>query len=102
MGLGQAMIVAGVGCRKGAAAQEIDAAIAEALANGKFASDALTVIATAAGKGLEQGIMKAAAARGVPLVLVTDKDLEAASGRAVTKSKRVQKLMGVPSVSECA
>jgi cobalt-precorrin 5A hydrolase len=102
MDLGQAMIVAGVGCRKGVAAQEVDAAIAEALAKGKFTSDALTVIATAAGKGLEQGIIKAAAARGVPLVLVAEHDLEAASGRAVTTSERVQKMMGVPSISECA
>ena len=96
------MIVAGIGCRAGATAQEIDAAIAAALSNGGLAKDALKLIATSSAKATEQGIATAASARGLRLMLVEQADLEAASGRAVTKSERVQELMGVPSVAECA
>ena len=102
MGLDQAMIVAGIGCRAGATAQEIDAAIAAALSNGGLAKDALKLIATSSTKAAEPGIAAAASARGLRLMLVEQTDLEAASGRAVTKSERVQELMGVPSVAECA
>lgn len=96
------MIVAGIGCRAGATAQEIDAAIAAALSTGGLADDALKMIATSAAKATEQGIVAAAAARHVALELVGQSDLEKASGRAVTKSDRVQELKGVPSVAECA
>lgn len=96
------MIVAGIGCRKGATAQEIDAAIAAALSRGGIEKGALKLIATSAAKGTEQGIVAAAAARHVALELVGQSDLEAASDRAVTKSDRVQELKGVPSVAECA
>ena len=96
------MIVAGIGCRAGATAQEIDAAIAAALSNGGLAKDALNLIATSSAKAVEQGIVAAASARGLRLMFVEQAALEAASGRAVTKSERVQELMGVPSVAECA
>ena len=96
------MIVAGIGCRAGATAQEIDAAIAAALLNGGLAKDTLKLIATSSAKATEQGIAAAASARGLRLMLIEQADLEAASGRAVTKSERVQELMGVPSVAECA
>jgi len=96
------MMVAGIGCRAGATAQEIDAAIAAALVNSGLANDALNLIATSSAKAGEQGIAAAASARGLRLMLVEQADLEAASGRAVTKSERVQNLMGVPSVAECA
>jgi len=96
------MIVAGIGCRAGATAQEIDAAIAAALSNGGLAKDALNLIATSSAKAVEQGIAAAASARGLRLMFVEQAALEAASGRAVTKSERVQNLMGVPSVAECA
>lgn len=96
------MIVAGIGCRAGATAQEIDAAIAAALSNGGLAKDALKLIATSAAKEMERGIAAAASARGLPLKLVAQSDLEAAGERAVTKSERVRELMGVPSVAECA
>lgn len=102
MGLDQAMIVAGIGCRAGATAQEIDAAITAALSNGGLANDTLKLIATSSAKAAEQGIASAAAARGVPLVFVAQSDLEQTSGRTVTRSERVVTLAGVPSVAECA
>jgi cobalt-precorrin 5A hydrolase len=98
----QAMIVAGIGCRKGAAAAEIEAAIAAALERAGIAAHSLEVIATSAAKGDEPGIAAAASARGVPLVLVPQDGLEAAGARTATKSARVAALTGVPSLAEAA
>lgn len=96
------MIVAGIGCRKGASADDIGAAIAGALARAGFAADGLDLIATSAAKGGEPGIAAAAAALGVPLVLVPQSDLKEAGERVETRSERVVALMGVPSVAEAA
>jgi cobalt-precorrin 5A hydrolase len=102
MDVGEAVIVAGIGCRKGASTQEIDAAIEAALAQAGLAPDRLTLIATSDGKGSEPGIIEAAGRRGVALVLVTLGDLHAAEPRTQSSSPRVKALMGVPSVAEAA
>jgi cobalt-precorrin 5A hydrolase len=91
------MMVAGIGCRRGASAAAIESAITAALAHAGLASKRLDLIATAAFKGDEPGI----AARGVRLILVAQADLEHANGRA-TQSRRVAELMGVGSVAEAA
>jgi cobalt-precorrin 5A hydrolase len=95
------MIVAGIGCRKGASAADISAVIAHALAHAGLASQALDVIAAPESKG-DEGVSVAAAALGVPLVLVSRADLQAAGARAQTRSERVLALIGVPSVAEAA
>jgi len=102
MDLGEVMIVAGIGCRKGASAEEIEAAIAAALAQAGCAPGRLGLIATSDGKGGEPGIVAAAAARGVRLVMVGPADLEAAGTRTQSSSPRVLALTGVPSVAEAA
>lgn len=96
------MIVAGIGCRRGASADQIEAAIAAALARVGLEEQQLAMIATTALKGGERGIMDAAAARGVPLVLVPQSDLEAAGARTLSHSERVVAIAGVPSVAEAA
>ncbi len=96
------MIVAGVGCRKGASANDIGVVIANALLRAGFAAEALDVIAAPATKGDEHGIAAAAAALGVPLVFIPMADLAAAGARAKSRSERVVALMGVPSVAEAA
>jgi cobalt-precorrin 5A hydrolase len=96
------MIVAGVGCRKGASAREIGAAISAALRRAGLRADALDVIAAPAVKSSEAGISGAASDLGVPLVLVPQADLEAAGARTLTRSERVMALMGVPSAAEAA
>jgi cobalt-precorrin 5A hydrolase len=100
MGVGEAMIVAGIGCRKGASAVEISAVIADALARAGL--DTLDLVAAPESKGGEHGVAAAAAALGVPLVLVAKADLEAAGARTKTRSERVLALIGVPSVAEAA
>jgi cobalt-precorrin 5A hydrolase len=102
MELDQAMIVAGIGCRKGASAADIEAVIAAALDRAGLPATALGAIATTVAKAGEAGIAAAAEVRGVPLRVVDEFALAAASARAVTHSKRVLALTGVPSVAEAA
>lgn len=95
----KAMMIAGIGCRRGASAEAIEAAIAAALSQAGVQH--LDAVATAAFKGDEAGIAAAAAARSVPLILVAQADLDRAGSHA-THSPRVARLMGVGSVAEAA
>jgi cobalt-precorrin 5A hydrolase len=76
--------------------------IADALARAGLGTQALDLVAAPESKGGEQGVAAAAAALGVPLVLVAKADLEAAGARTKTRSERVLALIGVPSVAEAA
>jgi len=96
------MIVAGVGCRRGAPAGDVEAAIRAALARAAIGVDALDAIATITRKGAEPGIMAAAETFGVGVVRVSATELKTASERAVTRSARVLALTGVASVAEAA
>ena len=96
------MIVAGVGCRRGTAAPDIEAAIREALARAGVTSDALDCIATTAAKHGEIGIEAVAAKLGVELVLISEAELQTANDRTETRSARVLALTGVHSVAEAA
>jgi cobalt-precorrin 5A hydrolase len=102
MDLDQAMIVAGIGCRKGVEPREVTAVILAALARAGLAVSALRLIATIDTKRGETAIEAAAAVMGVPVVLLTGGDLATASLRAATRSARVEALVGVPSVAEAA
>jgi cobalt-precorrin 5A hydrolase len=96
------MIVAGIGCKRGAPALDVEAAIRAALARANIAADTLDAIATIARKSAEVGIQAAATKLGVSIVPVADIDLLAAGDRTQTRSERVQTMTGVPSVAEAA
>jgi cobalt-precorrin 5A hydrolase len=96
------MMVAGIGCRRGTSAAAIETVIAAALARAGLASGVLDVIATAAAKCHEPGIVAAASALGVRLVVVPQADLKSVGSRTASHSQRVMSLMGVPSVAEAA
>ena len=96
------MMVAGVGCKAGASAGEIEAAIAAALVRAGLSTETLTALATSFAKADEPGIAAAATARGLKLVVVPQRDLAAADARVVTRSERVLALTGVSSVAEAA
>jgi cobalt-precorrin 5A hydrolase len=102
MDLDQAMIIAGVGCKRGTAAPDIEAAIRAALARAGLAVTELTAIATSAGKGAEPGIAAAATKLGVRIVPIPEVELKAAGARVTTRSERVLALTGVPSLAEAA
>ena len=102
MDLGEAVIVAGIGCRKAISAAQVESAIEAALLHNRLADHQLEVIAVPAMKDAEAGIVAAAAARRVPLMLVTQNALEAASSRTLTRSVRSIAAMNVHSVAEAA
>ena len=96
------MIVAGIGCRKGATQAQVEAAIDAALERAGQPLARLDRIATAASKREEEGIAAAALARRLPLSFVAQADLESASLRGTTWSGRVLALAGIASVAEAA
>ena len=102
MGLAEAMIVAGIGCRKGASARDIDAVIDAALAEAGLSVSELTMIATAELKMNEPGIAEVALARGLRVEIIPQAQLRKADSRASTSSQRVHELAGVGSVAEAA
>jgi cobalt-precorrin 5A hydrolase len=114
MDVGEALMVAGIGCRAGVSGEQVEAAIVAALAAlrgrgsgtpGPAVHDsvaALAAIATPAAKAIEPGIQAAAAARGVPLLAISQPDLESANPATVTRSARSMAAMNVHSVAEAA
>jgi cobalt-precorrin 5A hydrolase len=100
MALGEAMIVAGIGCRSGVNATEIEAALVAALLEHSVTD--LGSIAIPRAKAHESGIVAAAAARRIPIVLIEQAALEAVSELAITRSSRAMVAMNVNSVAEAA
>jgi cobalt-precorrin 5A hydrolase len=100
--LNKPVIVAGIGCKRGAPAADIEAAIRAALERGGVSLDALAAVATIALKQSEFGIAAAAKKLGVKFVVVPEANLQAAGERTETYSERVLELTGMPSVAEAA
>ncbi len=96
------MIVAGIGCRRGAGSAAITQIIEAALAECRLERSALDAVATAAEKGDEAGLRAAASFLSLPLILVAPQDLALAVGKTVSVSQRVLDLKGVPSIAETA
>jgi cobalt-precorrin 5A hydrolase len=98
----KAMIVAGVGCRRGAGAPDIEAAIRAALAYAGITAAELNAIATSTVKQSETGIRTAAAKLGLEVRPIADAELKSAGARVATRSDRVLALTGVASLAEAA
>jgi cobalt-precorrin 5A hydrolase len=94
------MIALGIGCRRGASAEDIEAVIALVLSAAVLSVDAVDVVATEASKAAEPGIVEVAHRLGRPLAGIVSTELAKVSSLAVTNSERVQRLKGVPSVAE--
>jgi cobalt-precorrin 5A hydrolase len=102
MDVGQTVIVAGFGYRKGVSAADIEAALVAALARPLPAGEALDCMAAPVRKAGERGLVDVAAARGVDIVPISQDALEAVHARALSFSPRALAAMNVPSVAECA
>jgi cobalt-precorrin 5A hydrolase len=102
MGVGKAMIIAGIGCRKSVSATQVDAAIDAAFSSHRLLRCQLHAIAVPAAKADEAAVAAIAAARGVELVLVAQSVLEAADARSLTRSARSMEALNVQSASEAA
>ncbi len=96
------MIAAGIGCKRGAPASDVEAAIRAALVRANIGADALDVIATIEAKSGEVGIRTAAERLGLSLIIVPELELAAAGDRIQTRSERVMAVAGVGSVAEAA
>jgi cobalt-precorrin 5A hydrolase len=98
----QAMIVAGIGCRRGAEARDVEAAIRATLARAGIEAADLKAIATGSTKAAEPGIAATAAKLGLNVMPIAEAELKAAGARVMTRSDRVLALTGVPSLAEAA
>jgi cobalt-precorrin 5A hydrolase len=98
----EAMIVAGIGCRRGAPAEDIVSLTLAVLASLGIARENLDAIATETLKADEHGIANAARCLSVPLVRCSIVDLEGVADKVLTRSARVQALKGVPSIAEAS
>jgi cobalt-precorrin 5A hydrolase len=102
MGLAQAMMVAGLGCRRGASGDDVAAAIAAALDVAGRRKEALARLATSAAKASEPGLRAAAAALGLALEAVPEAALQEAAPGCLSHSARVMAEAGLPSLAEAA
>jgi cobalt-precorrin 5A hydrolase len=96
------MRVAGIGCRRGASAEEIAAVIALALERLDMRARGLDAMATLAEKVAEPGIAEAARRLAVPLAACAPEDMRGVEDRIATRSRRVEQATGVASVAEAA
>ncbi|CAH2403259.1 cobalamin biosynthesis protein [Mesorhizobium ventifaucium] len=96
------MMVAGIGSRKGVSARDVLAAVETALEAHGLAMTALSALATASLKQDEQAIFSAGRELALPVIIVEDAALEAASPRAISRSDLSQARAGTPSVSEAS
>lgn len=96
MGVGEAVTVAGIGCRRGVAADEVLAAVAAARA--AHAGVTVDALATVPGKVAEPALGEAARRLGLPLLAVAPAD----DAELLTRSVASQAAAGTGSVSEAA
>ncbi len=96
------MMVAGLGCRRGARAEDVAAAIAQALHGAGRQPADLARLATSATKAQEPGLRAAAAELGLSLDAVPQPALLAAAPGCLSHSARVMAEAGVPSLAEAA
>src|SRR5258708_21149724 len=102
MARGRAMIVAGIGCKRGTLSEDIVSLILSVLTTFGISRENLDAIATEASKADECGIANAARLLSVRLIRCSIADLDRAADKVVTHSSRVQALKGVPSIAEAS
>lgn len=96
------MIIAGIGCRRGASADAVIEAVDAALQQNGLQHAALSAFAIPEEKNDEAGIHDAARKLSLLVILVPQPALVDAGRGALTASARVLALKGVPSVAEAA
>lgn len=96
------MMVAGLGCRRGAAQEDVLAALAAALAAAGRERAALAALATSVAKAGEAGLREAAATLGLELRALPEAALHAAATHCLTRSARALDATGLPSLAEAA
>jgi cobalt-precorrin 5A hydrolase len=96
----EAMIVAGIGCRRGTSADELERVVRLALGMYDIAPDRLGAIATESAKATEPAFADIATRFATRLVACTVADLDRVAGQVLTPSMLVLERKGVPSIAE--
>ena len=96
------MIVAGVGCRRGTSADELERVVRMALGFFQLAPERLDAIATESEKATEPAFREAARRLSVTLSACTLVDLDRVAGQVLTTSLAVLAAKGVPSIAEAS
>jgi cobalt-precorrin 5A hydrolase/precorrin-3B C17-methyltransferase len=96
------ILIAGVGCERGASAEEVIDLVTKTLAATGLSLLSLAAIATIDLKADEPALHAVADHFGVPLRLFTVGELDAERGRLVTPSSVVEAEIGTPGVAEAA
>jgi cobalt-precorrin 5A hydrolase len=98
----QAMIAAGVGCRREITADEIEKAVRMALGLYGLAPERLEIVATERGKASDPAFAEAARRLAATLRPCSTEELDRIAGRILTPSQLVLESKGVPSIAEGA
>ncbi len=96
------MIVAGIGCRRGTSADELERVVRLALGLHELPIERLEAIATESEKATEPGFPELARRLSVRLVACTVSDLDRVAGQVLSPSKLVLKAKGLPSIAEAS
>ena len=96
------MIVAGVGFRRGASADEIEKVVRLALGVFQLAVERLDSLATESAKATEPAFAEAAQRLSARMTACTVEDLDRVAGEVLTPSKLVLESKGVPSIAEAS
>ena len=96
------MIVAGVGCRRGVSADEIEKVVRMALGLFQLPAERLEALATESDKATEPAFAEAAQRLSVRITACTVEDLDRVAGQVLTPSKLVLAAKGVPSIAEAS
>lgn len=95
-------LIVGVGCRRGAASEQIVAALREALSKVRAKPEHVRLLASADIKVNEQGLIEAAARLGLSLRFIASDEIRA-TPRKFQRSKFVKSKVNLPAVAEpCA
>jgi cobalt-precorrin 5A hydrolase len=96
------MIVAGVGCRGTASAEDIEQVVRMALDMFKLPAERLNALATESAKATESAFVEAARRLAVTLRACTLDELGSVAGLVLTPSRLVLETKGVPSIAEAS
>jgi cobalt-precorrin 5A hydrolase len=96
------MIVAGVGCRRGVSADEIENVVRLALGVFQLPAERLDVLATESEKATEPAFAEVARRLSAKLMACTLDDLDKVAGQVLAPSKLVLETKGVPSIAEAS
>jgi cobalt-precorrin 5A hydrolase len=97
-----AMIVAGVGCRRGVSADELEKVVRLALGVFQLPAERLDALATESEKATEPAFAEVSRRLSTRLMACTSEDLDRVAGQVLTPSKLVLESKGVPSIAEAS